>query len=77
MDYNTVGATSGIVSLLGVIGYGYKIFVHSHCRSACCGRNILDIAMNLDEKDGDQTVYLPMPRPALTELVRQENIDKK
>jgi hypothetical protein len=73
MDYNSVGATSGIVSLLGVIGYGvYKILVHSHCRSACCGRNILDIAMNLDEKDGDQTVYLPMPKP-----LTQENIEKK
>ena len=76
MDYNSVGATSGIVSLLGVIGYGvYKMFVHSHCRSACCGRNFMDIAMNLDEKDGDQTVYLPMPKPVV--LTRQENVDKK
>ena len=75
MDYTSVGATSGIISLVGVIGYGvYKILVHSHCRSACCGRNFLDIAMNLDEKDGDQTVYLPMPPAGLT---RQENIDKK
>jgi hypothetical protein len=35
----------------------------------------MDIAMNLDEKDGDQTVYLPMPKPVA--LTRQENIDKK
>ena len=60
--YTAVGTTSGIISLVGMIGYGvYKLLVHSHCRSACCGRDILDVAFNLDEQDGDRTVYLPMP----------------
>jgi predicted adenine nucleotide alpha hydrolase (AANH) superfamily ATPase len=60
--YTAVGTTSGIISLVGMIGYGmYKLLVHSHCRSACCGRDVLDVAFNLDEKDGDRTVYLPMP----------------
>ena len=64
--YSAVGTTSGIISLVGMIGYGlYKLLVHSHCRSACCGRNFLDVAFNLDEKDGDTTVYLPAPdKPA-------------
>jgi hypothetical protein len=64
--YTAVGTTSGIISLVGMVGYGvYKLLVHSHCRSACCGRDVLDVAFNLDEQDGDRTVYLPMPpKPA-------------
>lgn len=61
--YSAVGTTSGIISLVGMVGYGlYKLLVHSHCRSACCGRDFVDVAFNLDEKDGDQTVYIP-PAP--------------
>jgi len=57
--YNTIGTTSGIISLIGMIGYGlYKLLVHSHCKSACCGRNVLDVAFNLDETQGDRTIYL-------------------
>ena len=57
--YNTIGTTSGIISLIGMVGYGiYKLLVHSHCRSACCGRNVLDVAFNLDETQGDRTIYL-------------------
>jgi len=57
--YNTIGTTSGIISLIAMVGYGiYKLLVHSHCRSACCGRNVLDVAFNLDETQGDRTVYL-------------------
>jgi hypothetical protein len=57
--YNTIGTTSGIISLIGMVGYGiYKLLVHSHCRSACCGRSVLDVAFNLDETQGDRTVYL-------------------
>jgi hypothetical protein len=60
--YTAVGTTSGIISLVGMVGYGvYKLLVHSHCRSACCGRDVLDVAFNLDEQEGDRTVYLPMP----------------
>ena len=60
--YSVVGTTSGIISLVGMVGFGlYKLLVHSHCRSACCGRSILDVAFNLDEKDGDIAVYLPAP----------------
>jgi hypothetical protein len=62
--YSVVGTTSGIISLVGMVGFGvYKLFVHSHCRSTCCGRSVLDIAVNLDEKDGDQSVYLQLPNP--------------
>jgi len=57
--YNTIGTTSGIISLIGMVGYGiYKLLVHSHCKSACCGRNVLDVAFNLDETQGDRTIYL-------------------
>lgn len=73
--YTAVGTTSGIISLVGMVGYGvYKLLVHSHCRSACCGRDVLDVAFNLDEKDGDRTIYLPMPGtapPPPTEPVRR------
>jgi hypothetical protein len=42
-----------------MVGYGiYKLLVHSHCKSACCGRNVLDVAFNLDETQGDRTIYL-------------------
>jgi hypothetical protein len=42
-----------------MVGYGiYKLLVHSHCRSNCCGRNVLDVAFNLDETQGDRTIYL-------------------
>jgi hypothetical protein len=67
--YTAVGTTSGIISLIGMIGYGvYKLLVHSHCRSACCGKDFVDVAFNLDEKEGDRSVYIPMTpavRPAL------------
>jgi hypothetical protein len=57
--YNTIGTTSGIISLIGMVGYGiYKLLVHSHCKSACCGRNVIDVAFNLDETQGDRTIYL-------------------
>jgi len=57
--YNTIGTTSGIISLIGMVGYGiYKLLVHSHCKSQCCGRNVLDVAFNLDETQGDRTIYL-------------------
>jgi hypothetical protein len=57
--YSVVGTTSGIISLVGMVGYGvYKLLVHSHCQSRCCGRDFVDVAFNLDEKDGDRTVYL-------------------
>jgi hypothetical protein len=60
--YTAVGTTSGIISLVGMVGYGlYKLLVHSHCRSACCGRDFVDVAFNLDEKEGDRSVYVPMP----------------
>ena len=62
--YSAVGTTSGIISLVGMVGYGlYKLLVHSHCKSACCGRDFVDVAFNLDEQDGDQTVYIPPPAP--------------
>jgi hypothetical protein len=62
--YTAVGTTSGIISLIGMIGYGvYKLLVHSHCRSACCGKDFVDVAFNLDEKEGDKSVYIPMPTP--------------
>jgi len=64
--YTAVGTTSGIISLVGMVGYGvYKLLVHSHCRSACCGRDFVDVAFNLDEKEGDRSVYVPMPNPAV------------
>ncbi len=57
--YTSIGATSGIVSLVGVVCYGaYKLLVHSHCRSACCARPLFDMYINLDEKDGDQVNVL-------------------
>jgi hypothetical protein len=60
--YSAVGTTSGIISLVAMIGYGvYKLLVHSHCKSACCGKDFVDVAFNLDEKDGDTAVYLPAP----------------
>lgn len=63
--YTAVGTTSGIISLVAMVGYGiYKLLVHSHCRSACCGKDFVDVAFNLDEKDGDRSVYIPMPTPA-------------
>lgn len=65
--YTAVGTTSGIISLVGMVGYGlYKLLVHSHCRSACCGKDFVDVAFNLDEKEGDRSVYIPAPvRPML------------
>lgn len=66
--YSTIGSTSGIISMVSLIGYGiYKCLVHSHCKSTCCGRNFVDLKINLDEKDGDQTIRLPIlsqPPPA-------------
>jgi hypothetical protein len=57
--YSAIGATSGIASLLGVIGYGvYKAINHSRCRSACCGRKMLDVYVNLEEP-----VHPPTPPP--------------
>ena len=57
--YNTIGTTSGIISLVAMVGYGiYKLLVHSHCRSNCCGRSVIDVAFNLDETQGDRTIYL-------------------
>lgn len=65
--YTAVGTTSGIISLIGMIGYGvYKLLVHSHCRSACCGKDFVDVAFNLDEKEGDRSIYIPMTTPART-----------
>ena len=58
--YASVGATSGILSLVGVVGYGlYKLLVHSHCRSACCTKPLFDLYVNLDEREGDRTITLP------------------
>jgi hypothetical protein len=70
--YSAVGTTSGIISLVAMVGYGvYKLLVHSHCKSACCGRDFVDLAFNLDEKDGDQTVYTSAPPPPTTPATRQ------
>lgn len=56
--YAAIGSTSGIISLVGMIGYGvYKLLVHSHCKSACCGRSMMDIYVNLDDTD---SVVLPV-----------------
>lgn len=58
--YASVGATSGIISLIGMVGYMvYKLFAHSHCKSACCARPVFDLQVNLEEKDGDQTIIIP------------------
>jgi hypothetical protein len=60
--YAAIGSTSGIISLVGIIGYGlYKLLVHAHCRSGCCGREFLDLYVNLDETQGDQSVVIPVP----------------
>jgi len=58
--YASVGATSGIISLVAMIGYMlYKLCAHSHCKSACCARPMFDLQVNLEEKDGDQTIIIP------------------
>lgn len=71
--YTAVGTTSGIISLVGMIGYGvYKLLVHSHCRSACCGKDFVDVAFNLDEKEGDKSVYVPISAlPPRTEPLKR------
>jgi hypothetical protein len=47
--YAAVGSTSGIIALLGAIGYGvYRICHHSKCRSSCLTKPLFDIDVNLD-----------------------------
>ena len=58
--YSAIGSTSGIISLVGIVGYAvYKLFVHSHCKSACCGRNVVDVYVNLDDTE-PQPIVLPV-----------------
>jgi len=65
-NYAIIGSTSGILSLVGIISYGvYKLFVHSHCKSACCARPLFDLYVNLDEKEGDRSIVLPINAPAI------------
>jgi len=67
--YAAIGSTSGVVALVGGIGYLlYRFISHSRCRSHCCAKPFLDVYMNLDEKDGDVKLaspkLLPVPPPA-------------
>lgn len=65
-NYAIIGSTSGILSLVGIISYGvYKLLVHSHCKSACCARPLFDLYVNLDEKEGDRNIVLPINAPAV------------
>ncbi len=60
-SYAIVGSTSGIISLVGVVGYGlYKLLSHSHCKSACCAKPLFDLYVNLDEKEGGDRIILPI-----------------
>ena len=69
MEYANIGATSGIVSLLAVLGYGlYKLLVHAHCKSACCARPMFDVYVNLEE-DTDSLPILPAPTQPATRQV--------
>jgi len=66
--YNNVGSAAGIISILGAAGYGvYRLLVHSHCRSTCCSRPFLDIYVDLDEKNGDRNVVIPI-KPSTPKL---------
>jgi len=59
--YATIGSTSGVVALIGGIGYLlYRFISHSRCRSHCCAKPLLDLYVNLsDEKDGDGKMFVP------------------
>ena len=47
--YFNVGAGSGIVAMVGAIGYGvYHLCLHSRCRSVCCSRPMVDLQINLE-----------------------------
>ena len=47
--YFNIGAGSGIVAMVGAIGYGvYHLCLHSRCRSVCCSRPMVDLQVNLE-----------------------------
>ena len=58
-SYATIGSTSGILALVSLISVGlYKLCYHSHCKSACCGRQVSDFYTNLGtpEAEGISTI---------------------
>jgi hypothetical protein len=68
--YFNIGAGSGIVALVGAIGYGvYHMCLHSRCRSVCCSRPMVDFQVNLENNNSPPptpisvSVLTPPPAP--------------
>lgn len=62
--YFNIGAGSGIVALVGAVGYGlYHLCLHSRCRSVCCSRPLLDLQVNLENNSPGFSGDAPAPAP--------------
>jgi hypothetical protein len=60
--YFNIGAGSGIVALVGAVGYGvYHLCLHSRCRSVCCSRPLLDLQVNLENNSPGFSTPAPAP----------------
>jgi hypothetical protein len=46
------GSTAGVMLILGMI---YKMFLHSRCRSKCCGKEVMIQTDLSPPKDGKDT----------------------